>query len=133
MSNILRNKLTQERDINLEKIYLKLVIGASGAVTSYAGEGISLVEKETADGQYTVTFSDAGAYESFIYANFIQLDAAEDITFQVISEDVDSSTAPVVVFNSKQPEQQPTRLRAQSSTVSLYSSEKRFNRWLTDG
>jgi len=100
MSNILRNKLTQERDINLEKIYLKLVIGASGAVTSYAGEGISLVEKETADGQYTVTFSDAGAYESFIYANFIQLDAAEDITFQVISEDVDS-WAPVVVFQLK--------------------------------
>ena len=101
MSNILRNKLTQEREINLEKIYLKLVIGASGAVTSFSGEGISNVEKETADGQYTVTFADAGAYESLIYANFIQLDAAEDITFQLISEDVDSSTAPELVFNLK--------------------------------
>lgn len=101
MANILRNKLTQEREINLEKIYLKLVIGAAGAVTSFSGEGISNVEKEVTDGQYTVTFSDAGAYESLIYANAIQLDAAEDITFQIISEDVDSATAPEVVIQLK--------------------------------
>lgn len=101
MGNILQNKLTQEREINLEKLYFKLTIGAAGAVSSFEGEGISNIEKETADGQYTVTFADAGAYEKFIYANFIQLDAVEDITFQLISEDVDSATAPEIVFNLK--------------------------------
>lgn len=39
-------------------IYGSLTVGASGAVTSYAGGGISSITKESTAGQYSIVLSD---------------------------------------------------------------------------
>jgi hypothetical protein len=70
--------------------FFKLTIGASGAVTSFNGYGIYSVTRDSA-GTYSIVFNQQHAY--LMYANFCQLYASgEDITVQMISEDVDNPT-----------------------------------------
>lgn len=51
-----KNSMSYEADT--VKIYGSIVVGAAGAVTSFAGGGISGVVKETAAGQYSITLAD---------------------------------------------------------------------------
>lgn len=55
-SYLYKNPLTYEADT--VKIYGSIIVGASGAVTSFSGGGISGVVKETAAGQYSITLKD---------------------------------------------------------------------------
>jgi hypothetical protein len=49
-------------------VFVKLVVGATGAVTSGTGNGVASVTKETAAGQYTVLLSDS--YNTFVGCQF---------------------------------------------------------------
>jgi hypothetical protein len=51
-----KNSMSYEADT--VKLYGSLVVGAAGAVASFAGGGISGVVKETAAGQYSITLAD---------------------------------------------------------------------------
>jgi hypothetical protein len=102
MGNVLQNKITAEREINLEKLYCIITIGASGAVSSFESSAIKSVVKESTAGQYTLTLVNAGYYARFVHANITELhSSAEDLTFQVKSENVDDATTPVVVIQGK--------------------------------
>jgi len=56
------NRYLQQFQYTYEKdtvsIYGSVLIGNSGAVTSFQGAGVASVVKESADGQYTITLTD---------------------------------------------------------------------------
>lgn len=54
--NYYKNPYTLE--VDSVSLFGNLVIGASGAVTSFSGGGIKSITKETADGQYTIELTD---------------------------------------------------------------------------
>lgn len=67
-----------------------LTVGATGAVSSFYGRGFTSITR-TAAGAYTLVLEDA--YFRLMGCDFIQLYSSnQDITFQLISEDVDNPT-----------------------------------------
>lgn len=55
-------------EVDLVKLFGSVVIGSSGAVTSFQGGGIASVVKESTAGQYTITLSDRFAF--FLMGHF---------------------------------------------------------------
>jgi hypothetical protein len=83
------------------EIFCKLTIGATGAVTSFNGYGVASITRNGA-GNYTVVLTEQHAF--LIGASIIELYAtSEDITFQILSEDVDNPTqaSRTIVFSCK--------------------------------
>lgn len=75
----------------VKSVYGRVSIGASGAPTLVAASsiGVASVERDSA-GVYIVTLDDK--YHSLLHASVMHLEAtAEDLTFQVESEDVDGA------------------------------------------
>jgi len=82
--------------INGVTIRGKLVVAASGAVTSWNGYGIASVTKESGDGQYTFVFSDT--WNKLVGFNGSVMNAsAAGLSVELLSEDVDNTTTPVCV------------------------------------
>lgn len=75
-----------------KKVYnCKILIGASGAVTSYEGENVLSVTKETTAGQYTIELSDLSdelTFDEVLYANAMVLGAGglDDLTCMVLAD-----------------------------------------------
>lgn len=59
MANRLFRKDLAALEQGLVHLYLKVVVGASGAVTSFEGKGVKSVVKESAAGRYTITLEDS--------------------------------------------------------------------------
>jgi len=88
-------KQSSKREV--KEVFAKVSIGATGAPTLSSSEGIASIARNSA-GNYTVTLSKK--YRNFVSANIIQLaSSAEDLNFQILSEDVD--VAKTVVFSCK--------------------------------
>lgn len=79
-----KNSMSYEADT--VKIYGSIVVGAAGAVTSFAGGGISGVVKETADGQYSVTLADRLNRLLFVSGMVVQ-DAISTVAHLQVLED----------------------------------------------
>jgi deferrochelatase/peroxidase EfeB len=70
----------------------QLTVKASGAVTSWKGFGVTSVTKESTAGKYTFVLDDPHGY--LVGSSVVQVaSSAADITFQILSEDVDNATA----------------------------------------
>jgi len=79
----------QSLEREVKSLYANVSIGASGAPTLVKGLGISGIVRDSA-GEYTITLEDK--YSSLLHVDIVQLEAdAEDLTFQVTSEDVDGT------------------------------------------
>lgn len=68
-------------EVDLVNLFGSVVIGASGAVTSFQGGGISSIVKESTAGQYTITLSDRFAF--FLMAKFAVVGASALAVAQV--------------------------------------------------
>ncbi len=68
-------------EVDLVKLFGSVVIGASGAVTSFQGGGILSVAKESTAGQYTITLSDR--FAAFLMAKFAVVGASALAVAQV--------------------------------------------------
>lgn len=83
------------------ELYVNLVVGASGAVTSGSGKGIVSVVKESAAGQYTVTLEDK--YNSLLSVSSMLVATADSdpstvgTTMRLLSEAVGAATPTVVL------------------------------------
>ncbi len=81
-------------------LYANLVVGASGAVTTGTGAGVTSITKESTAGQYTVLLSDA--YQSLLSASIMLLDTTDSdpatvaISARVKSEAVATTGAVVI-------------------------------------
>ena len=88
------------RQLETVSLYVKATIGGTGAPTlvTDASKGIlSITRNDTGD--YTIALKEP--YNSLLAVNPMILDATDrDLTFQIISEDVVSSTAPNVKIGS---------------------------------
>jgi hypothetical protein len=83
----------QALEKEVKTLYAEVAIGASGAPTLTSGLGITSIAR-TGTGAYTVTLADR--YVRLMHVNIIQVDAdAEDLTFQVTSSSVNSTTKAV--------------------------------------
>lgn len=77
-------KQALEREV--KELFADVAIGATGAPTLTTGLGVASVTRDSA-GVYDITLEDK--YNSLLHVSVIQLEAtAEDLTFQVESEDV---------------------------------------------
>ena len=90
-------------EVDVVTLFCKIVVGASGAVTSGAGKGIVSVTKETSAGQYTVLLSDP--YHTLLGCSFALLDdadaaAAVGTAFRLNSEAVATAAAPTLVIQA---------------------------------
>ena len=89
-------------DVTLgKKVFCGVItVGAAGAVTSFTGEGIVSVTKETTAGQYTIKLSDINGeltFLSLLNASMTLSGAAlDDLTFHV-NADALSSAATVEI------------------------------------
>ena len=72
------NKYFSQFQYSYEKdtvtIYGSITVGASGAVTSFAGGGISSVTKEATAGQYSITLSDY--FQRLLFVKALNVDDA---------------------------------------------------------
>lgn len=79
----------QALEKEVKAIYADVAIGASGAPTLTAGLGVASIEKNDT-GDYTVTLQDA--YNRLMSMSIQHgAAAAEDLTFQLVAEDVDGA------------------------------------------
>jgi hypothetical protein len=88
-------RYSYERD--LVDIYVEVLIGASGAVTSFVGKGVSSVVKETGAGLYTINLQDNFNKlmdMSYSVQNATGISAAPIMGIDVNS--IDSNTAPLI-------------------------------------
>jgi len=68
----------------------KLTVGATGAVTSFNGYGVYSITRDST-GTYSIVLEEQHAY--LVGASIMELySSGEDITFQIISEDVNNAT-----------------------------------------
>ncbi len=65
-------------------LFAQVVIGSSGAVTSYKGGGIASVVKEATAGQYTVTLTDKWSKLLFIECSEVQSTISQVAKIQVL-------------------------------------------------
>ena len=89
--------------VELIKLHGKLVVGASGAVTSFKGYGFHDITKEATAGRYTLVLADPYKLLVDWSVSFLHSSAVA-VYGQLISEDVDnatraSRTAVVGLFN----------------------------------
>jgi len=90
------NRLFKNRQFSFEQdmvtLFAELTVGASGAVTSATGQGITSVTKETAAGQYTIVLQNK--YNKLLEAGHTIIDAdINDIaSMQVLSTSADNKT-----------------------------------------
>lgn len=83
------------------EVYVNLVVGASGAVTSGTGKGVVSVVKESAAGQYTITLQDR--YTSLLSASMALLHSTDSdpttvgVHMRLNSEAVSAATPTVVL------------------------------------
>lgn len=90
-------RYSYERD--LVDIYARVVIGASGAVTSYSGKGIASVVKEATAGQYTINLQDNFNLlmdVSLMSQNASGISLAPIVG--ILADNISSSTAPGVTI-----------------------------------
>lgn len=74
-----------------EVVFGRLTVGATGAVSEFKGWGITSCTRDSA-GTYTLQLDKQ--YAHLVGVSITELHSAgEDITFQLISEDVDNATA----------------------------------------
>lgn len=91
----------QAKEPDVIKLFGKVAIGASGAPTLDAvnSKGIASIVR-TGAGAYTITLDEA--YNKFYtLAALLQASSAEDITVQLVSEAVSTSTAPTIAILCK--------------------------------
>lgn len=77
-------QLTYERDT--VTIYGTINIGASGAVSSFAGGGVSNVVKESTDGQYTISFSNEFSRFLFLRTQVVSLTPGAVVAIQLLED-----------------------------------------------
>lgn len=65
-------------------LFAQVVIGSSGAVTSYKGGGIASVVKEATAGQYTVTLTDKWSKLLFVESQKVQSSISQIEQIQVL-------------------------------------------------
>jgi hypothetical protein len=87
-------------EVGVVGLFCKIVVGASGAVTSGTGQGITSVTKEAAAGAYTILLNDS--YNSLLGASITLLDSADSSPATVavdcrIEAETVSSTKTVVL------------------------------------
>ncbi len=86
----------QAKQLNVVSLFCKATIGSTGAptlVTDYS-KGIALITRNDT-GDYTIALSEP--YTGLLSVHPMLLDATDrDLTFQIIAEDVASSSAPYV-------------------------------------
>lgn len=85
-----KNSMSYEADT--VKIYGSIVVGASGAVASFAGGGISGVVKETAAGQYSITLADRLNRLLFVSGMVVQDAISTVASLQVLEDPADLQT-----------------------------------------
>lgn len=84
------NRYLNQYQLTFEKdtvtLFGEINIGSSGAVSSFAGGGISGVVKETAAGLYTVTLSDF--YQRLLFVDALIVDDAitQAISYQILED-----------------------------------------------
>lgn len=74
MANRLFRKDLAALEQGLVHLYLKVTVGASGAVSSFSGKGVLSVVKESAAGRYTITLEDS--YPEILHASVLPVIAS---------------------------------------------------------
>lgn len=98
--NFFPNALSLE--IDHVHLYASIVVGDSGAVTSFAGKGIASVTKATEAGRYTIALEDS--YNRLLDCAIQLVSAVASnpstvaVTSRVRSADVVNATAPLLVI-----------------------------------
>ena len=88
MANLTFNR-KQSREKEVKELFLDVAIGASGAPTLSRGQGVASISRSGA-GVYLITLGDT--YQRLMHMDVKQLVAsAEDLKFQLVSEDVDGA------------------------------------------
>ena len=78
------------------KIFGSILVGGSGAVTSFTGNGVTSVTKESGAGTYTILLNDA--YSAFLGVNVVhEVATAEELVIQLISHNVAAASKTVVI------------------------------------
>lgn len=97
----------QALEKEVKALYADVAIGATGAPTLTKGLGIASIVRDSA-GTYTVTLDDA--YTRLMSASVIQIvsGGAEDLAFQLDSEDVDGAKTLVIVSHVAGTETDPS-------------------------
>lgn len=86
MANRYLNQFQYTYEKDSVTIFGQFLVGASGAVTSFAGAGIASVVKESAAGQYTINFQDY--FQRFLdFSYFIVDDAVTQVAQVQVLED----------------------------------------------
>lgn len=85
-----KNSMQYEADT--VKLYGSIVVGAAGAVASFAGGGISGVVKETAAGQYSITLADRLNRLLFVSGMVVQGAISTVANLQVLEVPADLQT-----------------------------------------
>ena len=89
-----KNHLTGDAIFPMKRLYAQVTIGASGAVSSTAGYGITSCT-ETATGTYKFILDDS--YEKLVFAHGTSLNSSiDDIMTSIKAEDVDATSDPYV-------------------------------------
>jgi hypothetical protein len=97
----------QALEKEVKALYADVAIGATGAPTLTKGLGIASIVRDSA-GTYTVTLADA--YTRLMFANVVQIvsGGAEDLDFQLDSEDVDGAKTVTIVAHAAGTETDPS-------------------------
>lgn len=88
------------KQMNVVSLFMKAAIGSSGAPTidTDMSKGIASITRNDT-GDYTIALSEP--YHSLLSVHPMILDATDrDLTFQIIAQDVSSSSAPYVKIGS---------------------------------
>jgi len=89
-----KDHLTGEAQFPLKKLYVSILIGATGAVTSYSGYGVTAVTR-TSTGLYNIVLDQD--YKTFVGCHVTPIASTLDgLMFSVKAEDVDDSSDPEV-------------------------------------
>jgi hypothetical protein len=89
-----KNHLTGDAIFPIRRLYGVITIGATGAVSAFAGYGIESCAR-TAQGDYAFVLDKS--YKALVFAHLTSLNSTiDDILSSIKSEDVDHATVPTL-------------------------------------
>ena len=117
-------KLSNDAELFIKRFNCVITVGASGAVSSFNGDEVVAVTKETTDGQYTVELGDfngEGTFVSVKDVNCILSGATlDDITPHVLTDALAASSEVVIQLHTAGTEANVTAANKIHLTITAY-------------